>query len=227
MSRANWLWGAPRIHGELLKLAIVVAASTVAKDLAKRPRRPGQRWATFLRNHADGIGAVDRFVGSTIGLKLLYCLVVLGPGRRTLVHHAVTAHPTAEWVARQMVEAFPWDEAPRYLVRDRDAVYGAVVRRRRRGLGIRDRPVAPRSPWQNGHVERLIGSIRRECLDHMIVLSELHLRWISKNYVTYYNAAWTHLALGKDAPIRRPVEGMGCIVAQPMVGGLHPIYARI
>ena len=146
MSRANGLWGAPRIHGELLKLGIEVAQSTVAKYMVKCSRRRGQSWTTFLRNHAAGIAATDLFVVPTIGFKLLYCLVFLTRGRRELAHHAVTVHPTAEWVARQMTEAFPWDTAPKYLVRDRDAVYGNVVKRRLRGLGIRDRPTAPRSP---------------------------------------------------------------------------------
>jgi transposase InsO family protein len=163
MSRANRLWGAPRIHGELLKLGIEIAESTVAKYMIERPRRPGQSWRTFLRNHADGFAAIDFFIVPTIGFKLLYCLVLLAHGRRQLVYHAVTAHPTAEWVAQQIVEAFPWDETPGYLVRDRDAVYGEVVKRRLRGLGIPDRPIAPRSPWQNAYVERLIGSARREC----------------------------------------------------------------
>ena len=153
-SRANGLWGAPRIHGELLKLGIEVAESTVANYMVKRPQRPGQSRATFLRNHSHGIAAADLFVVPTMGFKLLYCLAFLSHGRRKLVHYAVTTHPTAEWVARQMVEAFPWDEAPEYLVRDRDAVYGEVVKRRLRGLGIRDRPIAPRSPWQNAYVER-------------------------------------------------------------------------
>ena len=154
MSRVNGLWGAPRIHGELLKLGIEVAQSTVAKYMIKRPRRPGQSWATFLRNHTDGIAAADLFVVPTIGFKLLYGLVILKHGRRRLIPYAVTAHPTAEWVAQQVVEAFPWDQAPTYFVRDRDGVYGAVVKRRLRGLGIRDRPIAPSSPWQNAYVER-------------------------------------------------------------------------
>lgn len=227
MSRANWLWGAPRIHGELLKLGIEVAESTVAKYMVKHPRRPGQSWATFLRNHAAGIAATDLFVVPMIGFKLLYCLVFLAHGRREIVHHAVTAHPTAEWVARQMTEAFPWDTAPRYLVRDRDAVYGHVVRRRLRALGIRDRPTAPRSPWQNAYVERLIGSVRRECLDHVIVFGEAHLRRIVPLYASYYNEARTHLSLAKDAPISRPIARFGRIIAAPMVGGLHHRYARI
>ena len=227
MSRANWLWGAPRIHGELLKLGIEVAQSTVAKYMVRRPRCPGQSWTTFLRNHAAGIAAADLFVVPTIGFKLLYCMVVLAHGRRELVHHAVTAHPTAEWAAQQIIEAFPWDAAPRYLVRDRDAVYGPVVRKRLRALGIRDRPTAPRSPWQNAYVERLIGSIRRECLDHVIVLGESHLRRIVSLYASYYNGARTHLSLAKDAPLSRPIERLGRVIAQPMVAGLHRRYARI
>jgi transposase InsO family protein len=163
----------------------------------------------------------------TIGFKLHYCLVFLAHGRREIVHHAATAHPTAEWVARRMAEAFPWDTAPRYLVRDRDAVYGHVVRRRLRALGIRDRPTAPRSPWQNAYVERLIGSARRECTDHMIVLGESHFRRIVSLYASYYNAARTHLSLAKDAPISRSIVRYGRITAEPMIGGLHHCYARI
>jgi transposase InsO family protein len=226
MSRANWLWGAPRIHGELLKLGIEIAQSTVAKYMIKRPGRPGRSWATFLHNHADGIAAVDLFVVPTIGFKLLYGLVILGHGRRKLIHHAVTVHPTAEWVARQIIEAFPWEGAPDYLVRDRDAVYGEVVKRRLRGLGIRDRPIAPRSPRQNAYVEGLIGSARRECIDHAIVFGETHLRRLMAMYASYYNEARTHLALGKDAPAGRSVERLGRIFAEPMVGGLHHRYVR-
>jgi transposase InsO family protein len=174
MSRANCLWGAPRIHGELIKRGIEIAQSTVAKYMIKRPRRPGQSWTTFLRNHADGIAAADLFVVPTVDFKLLYGLIILGHGRRRLIHHVVTAHPSAEWIAQQIVEAFPWDQAPEYLLRDRDSVYGEVVKRRLCGLGIRDRPTAPRSPKQNAYVERLIGSIRRECIDHVMVLGEAH-----------------------------------------------------
>ena len=227
MSRANCLWGAPRIHGELLKLGIEIAQSTVAKYMIKRPRRPGQSWTTFLRNHADGIAAADLFVVPTIGFKLLYGLVILGHGRRRLIHHAVTAHPTAEWIAQQIVEAFPWDQAPEYLLRDRDSLYGEVVKRRLRGLGIRDRPTAPRSPKQNAHVERLIGSIRRECIDHVMVFGEVHLRRIMSLYASYYNQTRTHLVLRKDAPVSRSIERHGRIIAKPVVGGLHHRYARI
>jgi transposase InsO family protein len=227
MSRANWLWGAPRIHGELLKLGIEVAQSTVAKYMVKRRGPPAQTWRTFLRNHADGIAAADLFVVPTIGFNLLYCLVILAHGRRKLVHHAVTAHPTAEWIARQIVEAFPWNTTPRYLVRDRDAAYGHVVKRRLRALGIRDRPTALRSPWQNAYVERLIGTARRECLDHVIVFGETHLHRVVSRYFSYYNETRTHLSLNKDAPVSRPIERFGRIIAAPMVGGLHRRYARI
>src|SRR6266852_6220335 len=170
MSLANPLWGAPRIHGELLKLGIEVAQSTVAKYMGRCRRPPSQSWKTFLRNHAAGIAAMDLLVVPTIGFRLLYVLVILGHHRRRILSFGVTSHPTAEWIARQINDAFPWTEAPRYLIRDRDAVYGRVVTRRLKSMGIRDRPTAPRSPWQNGYVERLIGSIRRECLDHVVVL---------------------------------------------------------
>jgi transposase InsO family protein len=161
MSRANPLWGAPRIHGELLKLGIAVAQSTVAKYMARGRRPPSQTWKAFLRNHAAGIAAVDLFVVPTIGFRLLYVLVILGHDRRRILSFGVTSHPTAEWIARQITDAFPWTEAPRYLIRYRDAVYGQIVTRRLNSMGIRDRPTPPRSPWQNGYVERLIGSIRR------------------------------------------------------------------
>ena len=176
MSRENLLWGAPRIHGELLKLGFELAQSSVAKYMVKRRGPPSQGWRTFLQNHAPDIAAMDLFEVPTIGFKLLYGFVIVRLDRRDLVWINVTTNPTAEWVARQITEAFPWDEAPGYLIRDRDRIYGAVVRRRLRAMGIRDRPTAPASPWQNGFAERLIGSILRECLDHFVVLGEAHLR---------------------------------------------------
>jgi hypothetical protein len=224
ISRDNPLWGAPRIHGELLKLGIDIAQSTVAKYMPRRRRPPSSGWRTFLRSHTAHIAAVDLFVVPTIGLKLLYGLVILRLERRRLVWTNATAHPTAEWIARQIVEAFPWDEAPRYLIRDRDTAYGAAVTRRLRTLGIRDRPITPRSPW---HVERLIGSIRRECLDHIVVLGESHLRHLLAKYSAYYNGARTHLALNKDAPLHRPVETVGRIEPVSWLGGLHRQYVRI
>jgi transposase InsO family protein len=175
ISRENLLWGAPRIHGELLKLGIEIAQSTVAKYIV-RCGPPSQGWKTFIRNHAPDIAAIDMFVVPTIDFKLLYGLAIIHLGRRRLVWTNVTANPTSEWIARRITEAFPWDEGPRYLIRDRDSSYGVIVRKRIRAMGIRDRPTAPRSPWQNGHTERLIGSIRRECLDHVLVLSQAHLR---------------------------------------------------
>jgi transposase InsO family protein len=178
ISMENPLWGAPRIHGELLKLGFEVAQSSVAKYMVKRRGPPSQGLRTFLRNQAPDIAAMDLFVVPTIGFDLLYAFV----DRRDLVWINVTANPTAEWVARQITEAFPWDEAPRHLIRDRDRIYGSVVTRRLRAMGIRDKPTAPASPWQNGFAERLIGSIRRECVDHIIVLGEVHLRRALKSY---------------------------------------------
>ena len=169
MSIENPLWGAPRIHGELLKLGIEVAQSSVAKYMVKRSGPPSQGWGTFLRNHAPDIAAMDLLIVPTIGFDLLYALVIIRLQRRDLVWINVTTHPTAEWIAHQITEAFPWNDAPQYLVRDRDRVYGDIVTRRLRAMGIRDKPIAPGSPWQNGFAERLIGSIRRECADHFIV----------------------------------------------------------
>jgi transposase InsO family protein len=181
----NPLWGAPRIHGELLKLGFEVAQSSVAKYMVKRRGPPSQGWRTFLRNHAPDIAAMDLFVVPTVGFDLLYAFVIVGLGRRELVWISVTANPTAKWIARQLTEAFPWEEAPRYLIGDRDRIYGAVVMRRIRAIGIRDKPIAPAAPWQIGIAERLIGSIRRECLDHFVVLSEAHLRRIMQTYAGY------------------------------------------
>ncbi len=178
MGIENPLWGAPRIHGELLKLGFELAQSSVAKYMVKRCGPPTQGWHTFLRNHVPDIAAMDLFIVPTIGFNLLYALVIIRLDRRDLVWINVTTNPTAEWIARQITEAFPWNKAPRYLIRDRDRVYGTVVTRRLRAMDIRDKPIAPGSPWQNGFAERLIGSIRRECVDHMIVLGEAHLRRI-------------------------------------------------
>src|SRR6266851_5493572 len=175
MSLANRLWGAPRIHGELLKLGIEVAQSTVAKYMARSGRGRSQTWKTFLHNHTAGIAATDFLIVPTIGFRLLFVLVMLRHQRRRLISLSVTANPTAEWIARQITDAFPWNEAPDYLIRDRDASYGHAVTKRLAAMGIRDHPIAPRSPWQNGHAERLIGSIRRECLDHAVILGEAHL----------------------------------------------------
>jgi hypothetical protein len=214
MSMENPLWGAPRIHGELLKLGFDVAQSSVAKYMVKRRGPPSQGWRTFLHNHAPDIAAMDLFVVPTIGFGVVYAFVIVRLGRRDLVWINVTAYPTADWVARQITEAFPWNEAPRYMIRDRDRIYGAVVTRRLRA-------------WQNGFAERLIGSIRRECLDHIIVLGEEHPRRIPKNYAAYYNGIRTHRSLDKDAPISRPVQRTGVISSRAILGGLHHHYARV
>ena len=227
MSIENPLWGAPRIHGELLKLGFEVAQSSVAKYMVKRRGPPSQGWRTFLRNHAPDIAAMDLFVVPTIGFDLLYAFVIVRLDRRDLVWINVTTNPTAEWIARQITEAFPWNEAPRYLIRDRDRIYGAVVTRRLRAMGIRDKPTAPASPWQNGFAERLIGSIRRECVDHFIVLGEAHLRRILRAYARYYNDIRTHRSLDKDAPVSRPVQRTGIISSHAILGGLHHHYVRV
>jgi transposase InsO family protein len=195
MSVDNRLWGAPHIHGELLKLGFAVAQSTVAKYMAKRGDPSGQSWGAFLHNHAPHIAAMDLFVVPTIGFIQLYVLVIVRLARRELVWINVTAHPTTEWIAQQLTEAFPWNEVPRYLIRDRDGIYGAAVTRRLRAMRIRDKPIAPGSPWQNAYAERLIGTIRRECLDHMIVFGEAHLRRILGKYAAYYNESRIHRSL--------------------------------
>jgi transposase InsO family protein len=227
MSRENVLWGAPRIHGELLKLGFEVAQSSVAKYMVKRRGLPSQGWRTFLCNHAPDIAAMDLFVVPTIGFDLLYAFVIVRLDRRDLVWTNVTTNPTAEWVARQITEAFPWDMAPRYMIRDRDRIYGIVVTRRLRAMGIRDKPTAPASPWQNGFAERLIGSIRRECLDHVIVWGEPHLRRILRSYANYYDNMRTHRSLNKDAPISRSIQRIGIISSRPILGGLHHNYIRV
>jgi hypothetical protein len=221
MSLENPLWGATKLHGELLKLGIEVAQSTVSIYMVPRRDRPLQTWKTFLRNHMEGIGV------PTIAFQQLHTFLVLGHRRRRLLWFAVTRNPTAEWLARQITEAFPWDSTPKYLIRDNDRVFGVAFRARVRAMGIRDRPTSFHSPWQNGYVERLIGSIRRECLDHLVVFNGEHLRRILAKYAIYYNEVRTHVSLGKDAPRPRPIQRFGDIVAYPILGGLHHRYARI
>ena len=227
ISRANPLWGAPRIHGELLKLGIDVSQSTVAKYMLRIRRPPSQSWRTFLHNHAGAIASIDLFVVPTIALRMLFGFVVLHHGRRQLVHVGVTAHPTAEWLSHQISEAFPWDRAPRHLIRDRDGAFGEIFKQRLHAMGIRDRPTAPRSPWQNAYVERLIGSIRRDCLDHLIIVDERHLRKLLRDYADYYNRLRTHLSLNKDAPLGRPVQSHGVLRQLPHFGGLHHSFVRM
>jgi putative transposase len=229
MSMANPRWGAPRIHGELLKLGFDLSESTVAKYMIRHRRPPSQTWRTFLTNHAKTLVSSDFFVVPTVFFRVLFVFVILSHDRRRPVHVAVTEYPTSEWVSHQLLEAFPWDSAPRYLLRDRDGSYGERFSQAAGWLGIREVLSAPQSPWQNPYVERLIGSIRRECLDHVIVLNETGLRRILKSYFEYYERSRTHLSLGKDTPVSRPVQAMetGRIVEIPQVGGLHHRYERI
>jgi putative transposase len=226
MSRGNPLWGAPRIHGELLKLGLDVSQATVAKYMGRRNKPPSQTWRTFLANHLRQIAAADFFVVPTATCRLLFVLVILAHERRRVVHVAVTDHPTAAWTAQQLREAFPWDEAPRYLVHDRDSAFHAWTTTAA-AIGIDEILTAVRSPWQNAYAERLIGSIRRECLDHVIIANERGLRRVLDAYVEYYLKSRTHLSLHKDAPISRPAApAVGDIVAIPHLGGLHHRYER-
>jgi transposase InsO family protein len=223
MSAANPLWGAPRIHGELLKLGFTVSQTTVATYMVRRRPRPSQTWRTFLTNHAQQLIAADFFVVPTATCRLLFVLVLLAHDRRRIVRIAITEHPTAAWTVQQFRDAFPWDEAPRYLLRDRDHAFDHVTT-----IGVQEVLTAPGSPWQNAYVERFIGSVRRECLDHVIVLSAAGLRCILNEYVSYYLRTRTHLGLNKDAPLPRPVAPLtaGRVIAVPQVGGLHHRYER-
>src|SRR5271167_3080745 len=224
MSAANPHWGAPRIHGELGKLGIKVAETTVAKYMVRQRKPPSQTWRTFLTNHINDLVSADFFVVPTATFRLLFVFVILFHDRRRPVQFAVTSHPTAEWTAQQLVQAFPWDTAPRFLLRDRDRNYGKVFGESAAALGIEEVPCAPRSPWQNAYVERLIGSIRRECLDHVIIFNEAHLRRVLRGYGGYYNRIRTHLALRKDAPLGRRIQRTGPITRRPYLGGLHHAF---
>ncbi len=219
MCRENPLWGAPRIHGELLMLGFSVAQSTVSKYMMRRPRGSSQGWKTFIQNHLAGAVAIDLLVVPTIAFEQLYVLVVLMLLRREIVHIAVTGHPTAEWLARQITEAFPWDTAPAVLFRDNDKAFGLVFQRRVRSMGIRDHPITPNSPWQNGYVERVIGSIRRECLDHLVAFSAAHLQRVLESYVSYYNSARTHLASTRTRQSATKNPALGQFWSRPGPGG--------
>jgi transposase InsO family protein len=227
MADMNPLWGAPRIHGELLKLGIDVSQSTVAKYIPRHRRPPSQTWRTFLTNHVGQITADDFFVVPTATCRLLFVLVILAHQRRRVVHVAVTGHPTAAWTAQQLREAFPGDEVPRSLIRDRDHAF-AGIGPTATGMGIHEVLTAPPSPWQNAYAERVIGSIRRECLDHVIVVNEIGLSRLLTRYLTYYHQSRTHLSLDKDSQQPRPIAPRTCgpVVASPQVGGLHHRYDR-
>ena len=226
--RENPTWGAPRIHGELLKLGIDIGESSVSKYMVRSRRPPSQTWHTFLENHLTQLVSIDFFTVPTLRFQVLYVFLVLAHDRRRILHFNVTAHPTAEWTGQQLREAFPFGQLPRYLLRDRDAIFGKDFREQVRDMGIREVLSAPRSPWQRAYVERVIGSIRRECLDHVIVFHEGSLRRTLNSYFNYYHRSRTHLSLRKDSPEPRPIQPpeTGRVVAVPQVGGLHHRYER-
>ncbi len=222
----NPTWGAPRIHGELLMLGFEIAQATVSRYMPLRRKPPSQNWRSFLQNHSQYLVSIDFFVVPTATFRILY--VFLEPERRRIVHFNVTEGPSAQWTGQQLVNAFPNDSAPKHIIRDRDKIYGANFVRRVRTMGIEQVLTAPRSPWQNPYCERVIGTIRRDCLDHVIVVGEQHLRRILRKCLEYYHGSRTHLALDKDAPKSRERESIdgGKVVAPPMVGGLHHRYTR-
>ena len=228
MAHENPIWGAPRIHGEMLKLGFDVAQATVSRFMSRERRPPSQTWRTFLKNHVTAIASIDFFTVPTTTFRVLYVFLILSHERRRVVHFNVSDSPTALWTGRQLVQAFPWDTAPRFLLRDRDAIYGPEFLCSVSSLGVEDVRASPRSPWQNPYVERLIGSIRRECLDHLMIVNEKHLRHMLREYVGYYSEARTHLGLGKDSPEARAIEPpeAGRVIALPQVVGLHHRYTR-
>jgi transposase InsO family protein len=229
MCKANPLWGAPRIHGELLKLGIEICETTVAKYMIKRRGPPSQAWKTFLEIHFKETIALDFFTVPTATFKVLFVLVILSHDRRRILHMNVTEHPSAVWTARQLLQSCGIDDQPRYLIRDRDAIFGEVFQRQVRALQIEEVPIAPKSPWQNPYAERVIGSIRRECLDHVIILDEAHLKVVLARYVAYFNASHPHQGLEQTVPV--PASGQssptsGSVIAVPVLNGLHHDYRR-
>jgi putative transposase len=228
MWSVNPTWGSPRIRDELAKLGLHASTATIRKYRPKSRRRPAQSWSTFLRNRAGAIAAMDFFLVPTVTFRLLYVLIVITNERRKIVHFNITETPTAAWTAQQVINAFPYDTAPRYLLRDRDSIYGPLFVQRVAGLGIQQKLISPRSPWQSPYVERLIGSIRRECLDRVIVFHERQLRQILQSYFQYYLEVRPHRSLEHDSPIPRPVQSPECgkVIELPLVGGLHHHYLR-
>ncbi len=228
MWAVNPTWGSPRIRDELAKLGLEASTATIRKYRPRSRRQPSQNWRTFLQNHAGGIAAMDFFVVPTVTARLLYVLVVMNHARRKIVHFNITDAPTAGWTAQQVINAFPYDTAPKYLLRDRDSIYGSLFVQRVEGMGIKQKLISPRSPWQNPSVERLVGSIRRECLAQVIVFNERQLRQILESYLEYYHKVRPQRSLSHDSPIPRPVESPegGKVIEMPLVGGLHHHYLR-
>jgi putative transposase len=227
MARENPHWGTERIRGELLKLGIAVSARSIRRHRRRGPAGPpSQSWRTFLANHTRAIWAADLFVVQTLTFQTLYVLFLISHDRRRLLHFNVTSHPTAAWVWRQMIEATPWGQHPSYLVHDRDRVYGADFATRIAGLGIQSIRTPVRSPLANAIAERVVRTLRRECLDHILPLSEQHVRSVLAEFVAYYNRDRPHRSLGLETPVarRRPVYGE--VVSRPVLGGLHHVYER-
>jgi len=228
MTLANSTWDAPRIHGELLKLGIDLGQSTISNYMVKPTKPPSQTWRTFLTNHAQDIASIDFFTVPTVMFRTLHVFVVLSLDRRRIVHFNVTYYPSAEWTARQLYLAFPFDSAPKYLVRDRDGIYGDEVVQAIKNMGVVDKVISTQSPWQNGHCERVVGSLKRECLNHVIVFDRRHANSVLKQYLEYYHGSRSHLGLEKASPDGRTVEPPepGPVCRTPMVGGLHSRYYR-
>jgi transposase InsO family protein len=229
MSVENPTWGAPRIHSELLLLGYDIVEATISKYLIKTPQPPSQTWKTFLKNHLDQTASIDFFTVPTATFRILYCFIVLRHENRKIVHFNITCNPTSLWTAQQILEAFPYDGSPKYLIRDRDAIYGHIFQKKVKNMGIKEVVTAAKSPWQNPYVERLIGSIRRECLDHVIIFNQKHLHKILTSYREYYLNARTHLSLVKNSPVPRKIEpkSNGKVIAIKQVGGLHHLYKRV
>lgn len=230
MQKENPTWTAQRIQGELVKLGLDVSDNTVAKYMRKSKSDDAkrQRWLTFLRNHAKHIVGIDFLVARTIFFKSIHVFVAISHDRRKILHFAVTANPHSQWAIQQLRETFAFDETTKYVIRDNDKIFSEDFKLHIRNFGLEDTPTAPRSPWQNPICERLIGTLRRECLDHMIILNEKHLHSVLDEYINnYYNVSRTHMSLEKDSPVHRPVQANGKIVSKPILGGLHHVYSRV
>ena len=230
LQRENATWTAQRIQGELVKLGLDVSDNTVAKYLRKPISDNGkrQRWLTFLRNHAKHIVGIDFLVARTIIFKSIHVFVAISHERRKILHFAVSSKPHWQWIIQQLRETFAFDETTKYVIRDNDGIHSDEFKGAIKRFGLKDKPTAPRSPWQNPFAERVIGTLRRECLDHMIILSEKHLYTILHEYIfEYYNVSRTHMSLDKDSPEHRPIQKDGKIVSKPILGGLHHIYSRV
>jgi len=230
MQKENPIWSSQRIQGELTKLGFSVCDNTVAKYMRKPKTGPEilQRWLTFLRNHAKYTVGIDFLVARTIFFKSIHVFVAISHDRRKILHFAVTANPHSQWAIQQLRETFAFDETTKYVVRDNDGIYSNEFKQTIKRFGLKDKSTAPRSPWQNPFAERVIGTLRRECLDHMIILNERHLYNTLHEYIfEYYNVSRTHMSLEKDSPEHRPIQKDGKIVSKPILSGLHHTYSRV